>query len=489
MTTAVEPMQGVGAAVVEPAVKEPSDISLPRNIKLGMFHIGSAVAEVLTQGVWNRVAIAEMGLQATPVALLLSLKYLLTPLAIWAGQRSDSADFFGYRRLPFVWGGRLLMAFSAILLGAVTVGMAQTAESLAGWLGLLIAFLIFSVGSALSGTTFLSLIYDITPRAQRTRTVSVVWFFLILGFALGGILFGVLFREQADPLHFLGQHIGGSVMGGLVPNALLQGFMVACIVAALIMAAIWFVALVGEEKPVRGKRAAQATDSARVPFRQALKIAWSNPQTRLFFSFLGMSTVFFYTQDVILEPFGGQVFGISVAHTSRFSAYWGTLTLIFIIASLFLARRFPQRVNNMALSRWSMYVLIGTFGLLAVCALLQIRPLVTIGLVVMGVGLGLWTVGTLGLMMDMTRAWGIGLYLSLWTISETLARGVGTVLGGVVKDLGFALSGQYHLAYGLVFVVQTVGFVASLLVLNRISVEAFQRSAAPSAETVVAQQI
>jgi hypothetical protein len=70
-----------------PATPAAANVSLPRNIKLGLFHLGSSMADILASGVWNRIAINELGLASTPVALLLALKYFLAPLSVWIGQR------------------------------------------------------------------------------------------------------------------------------------------------------------------------------------------------------------------------------------------------------------------------------------------------------------------------------------------------------------------------------------------------------------------
>jgi MFS transporter, BCD family, chlorophyll transporter len=436
-----------------------ASLSLPRNVKIALFHVGSSMADILALSVWNRIAIVELGLAATPVSLLLGLRYFLAPLSIWIGQRSDVAPWRGYRRLPYIWGGRLIIVLSYFLLGLCTVSLADNKDNGLAWIGLFVAFLMFSIGSALSGTTYLSLIYDITPEKQRTRAVSVVWFFLITGFALAGIAYG-----------------------RLLPQYTREGFLTLFFIAPLIMGILWFVSLIGEEKPVTAREASPAVQ--RRPFLKDLKTVWSNGQTRVFFGFLALSTLFFYTQDSILEPFAGQVFNMPLATTSRFSAYWGTMTLIGIIASLWLARRFRRTDGNTSIARWGIIILLAAFGLFFISAVAQIRPLVTIGLIVMGLGLGAWTVGTLGMMMDMTRAWGAGLYLALWTVSETLARGLGVVVGGVVRDVALSISGQLPVAYGSVFLLEVIGFAVSLVVLSRVNVSAF-RQQTPTAEAAL----
>jgi len=435
------------------------NLSLRRNFKLASFHIGSSMADILALSVWNRVAIVELGLAATPIALLLGLRYFLAPLSIWVGQRSDVAPWRGYRRLPYIWGGRLMMILSYVLLGLGTVTLADNRDNILGWIGLVAALVLFSVGSTFSGTTYLSLIYDVTPERQRTRAVSVVWFFLIAGFAGAGILYGVL-----------------------LPHYSREGFLALFIIAPLIMGALWFFSVWREEKPVTVVQPVAPIEKR--PFLQDLKTVWANQQTRVFFLFLALSTLFFYAQDSILEPFAGQVFGMELKQTNRFSAYWGSMTLVGIVVSLWLARRFPKSFNNVILSRWGVATLLVTFALFFLSAVAQIRGLVTINLIVMGIGLGMWTVGTLGLMMDMTRAWGAGLYLALWTVSETLARGVGVIIGGVLRDVTLSLSGSLSTAYGAVFLMEAIGFAVTLVVLSRVNVYAFQQQT-PAPDTVL----
>ena len=100
-------------------------LSIQRNFKIGTFHIGSAMADVLGSGVWNRVMIQDLGFAATPVGLLLALRYFLAPLAMWAGGRSDQTNVRGYRRLPWIIGGRLSMAVGYLMVAIATVELVR----------------------------------------------------------------------------------------------------------------------------------------------------------------------------------------------------------------------------------------------------------------------------------------------------------------------------------------------------------------------------
>jgi len=133
--------------------KQPEQrLSILRTMKIGSFHIGSTFVDLLTSGVLNRVLISDLHIWATPVALLSALRYLLAPLSIWAGYRSDTRPIFGMHRLPYIWTGRLLMVLSLPLLPVVTVLLAASRSSPLGWALAILAFLIYGVGSLLSGS-------------------------------------------------------------------------------------------------------------------------------------------------------------------------------------------------------------------------------------------------------------------------------------------------------------------------------------------------
>src|SRR5687768_3092560 len=112
----------------------PDNLSIKHNLKLGTFHIGSTMADVLGSGVWNRIMIENLGYAATPVGLLLALRYFMAPLAVWAGEKSDLPGWRGYRRLPWVWIGRLMMIAGYILIAFSTVALVSSGSI--GWLGI-----------------------------------------------------------------------------------------------------------------------------------------------------------------------------------------------------------------------------------------------------------------------------------------------------------------------------------------------------------------
>jgi BCD family chlorophyll transporter-like MFS transporter len=63
--------------------------------------------------------------------------------------------------------------------------------------------------------------------------------------------------------------------------------------------------------------------------------------------------------------------------------------------------------------------------------------------------------------------------MGAWTIAHQLAEVVGNILGGVLIDGAFALSGSYLVAFGAVFGVEIIAAVLGLALLSRISLSAF----------------
>jgi BCD family chlorophyll transporter-like MFS transporter len=457
-------------------------LSLWRNIKIAFFHLGSGMADVMATGVWNRIMISDLGFSATPIGLLIALRYFLSPLGIWAGKMSDRRSVLGFRRLFWIWLGRGMMALSVAVLGFATADLvrdvARTGVTGAAdawhWLLIIVSLVTFSLGNALSGSTFLALIYDRSAPHQRGRAVGVVWTFLLLGFTVGGILFAVLLPAGE----------GGRAVGALAysPDALLTLFLI----AAGLLAALWFFSLLGEEKrstgaavphgeadpAMSGADPAMAGAEHNTSIRRDLKIAWASPTMRAFFGFLALSMLFAFSQDLILEPFGAEVFGMDARVTTRFTAYWGSMSILATVVFLVLGRRF-RWLNNMRMSMIGVAVLAATFALFAFAAFAEVRGLITVGLITLGIGLGIWNVGALGLMTEMSPFGRAGTFLGFWTLVVTLARGVGVSGGGIARDVMLTLTSSPALSYGLVFLIAGAGLVVSMIFLRRADTSAF----------------
>jgi BCD family chlorophyll transporter-like MFS transporter len=418
-------------------------------LKIGSFNIGSAMVDILTASVWNRVMITDLGAGATPISILLALRYLLAPLSIWAGFRSDTKPIGGLRRTPYIWIGRALMLLAVILL---PISLWQLSIDLAnpiGWVLALVIFIAYGTGTSISGGPFLALIHDRTPAAKRGVAISIAQTLLLLGFAISPIVFGRLLPAYSP-----------------------EQFQALAIFTSLGAALFWFFAIWREDRKVTAGEVKQ--HAARPRLGALLKQMWADGRTRRFAVFLSLGAIASFAQDAVLEPFGGDVFGMTVEQTTRFSAYFGMGVLVLMaITSLVTRQRRPEQQTRPAVIGLS--VMIAGLALLALAGLAHIRWLIIPALLVFGGGFGVYTIGGVSLLMAMTTEKEAGAYLGLWTMIQLVSRGIGIGLGGVVRDVMLALTGSQALAYSSVFILEAIGLSVCIAVVLRLDVVGFAR--------------
>ena len=97
------------------------------------------------------------------------------------------------------------------------------------------------------------------------------------------------------------------------------------------------------------------------------------------------------------------------------------------------------------------------------------------GLVVFGAGFGLYTFGGLSLMAVMSPDPHSGAYLGLWTVAILVSKGLGTFMGGLIRDLMLAVQDQAALAYAVAFGVSAIGLVAAAMILTGLDIIGFAR--------------
>jgi len=443
-------------------------LSVGRNLKIGLFHLGSGMADVLTTGVWNRIMITDLGISATIVSLLAALRYFLVPIGIWAGRISDRTRILGTRRIFWIWLGRAFMVMSTFGLGFGTAEFVRNLETgipVQAWLIVIVSMILFSLGNALSGSTFLALIYDRSTEEQRGRAVGIVWTFLLLGFTVGGIFFAILLpsSEGEAGLSFTADDIFRmfAIAGGLF-------FL------------LWLISILGEEG--RGTGATEGTHTEEsTSLMSDLALVWRSPAMRAFLFYLSLSMMFAFSQDAVLEPFAGDVFEMSASTTNRFAAYWGGASILISLVSLRLLKY--RWFTHTSLSQIGVVILFITFILLTAASALYIEPMIIPGLLLLGTGLGFWNIGTLGLMMDMSPLGRAGTFLGFWTMIVTISRGIGVSTGGIVRDLGLFFSGDLQIAYAVVFSIPAIGLLVALYHLNRVHVEDFKDELDAPADT------
>lgn len=397
--------------------------------------------------------IVNFGLPALPVGLLLSLRYLLSPLSLYAGFRSDHTIFLGYRRTSYIWLGRALMVASLPLL-ALSVGRFDAApnESL-GWVFAIASFLLYGTGTLLSGSPFLAFVRDSTPPARQGLAASVVETALIIMFAVVGISFSLVIQEYS-----------------------LAGFWELTIATMLIGGFFWIFSIAGIEKRTRAviQTVGMTTRKEAAHFHATFAKILADPRPRAFAVFLAVATAAAWMQEVILEPFGAQVLDATLAQTTRYSSYWqGATALVLILAAIVWRKRRAER--QVPIAQIGLSIMALGMALLTVVALTAQASFVILPLLVFGIGFGLFTFAGFQLLIVMTSETDAGAYLGLWTVTILLSRGIGISLGSALRD-GFAsLTNSAALGYALVFVISALGLFLAPFLLQRVNILSFAR--------------
>ncbi|MBI5876303.1 MAG: BCD family MFS transporter [Chloroflexi bacterium] len=425
----------------------PPRLPRARMARLMTFQIGSAMADILVASIWNRVMIVELGVPAWPVGLLIAFRYLLAPLSLYAGFRSDTRPLLGYRRTAYIWLGRLLVWLSFPLLPWTLARFATDRGDPLGWLAAFAGFLMYGVGTLFSGSPLLALVRDAVPPARQGLAVSLMETALIICFPIVAIAFSIALRAYS-----------------------LEAFWQLVLVTMAVSGFFWIFSVAGVER--RGE--AETAPAADLPFMPVVRAIWQDRRARGFFAFLSLATLSAWAQDAILEPFGAEVFRAGLGETTRYSAYWQGATVVTLLATAWLGRRrYPEQQTRIA--QGGIAVMAAGMALMAVAALGAEARLFQLSLVIFGGGFGVYTFGGLNLMTAMTSDAQAGAYLGLWTIAILLSRGVGIGLGGLLRDVLKALVGAPAPAYGAIFALEALGLALALLALARVDVPGFAR--------------
>lgn len=437
--------------------------------RLGLFQMGLSMMSILTLGVLNRVMIKEIAIPATLGSLVLAIPYFIAPTRILFGQVSDARPLFGYHRTAYVWMGAGIFAIAAFLIVQViwqlnnsgisdSTGIWSTATI--GWLAVLsLVFAIYGLAICASGTTFAALLVDISEEDNRSQIVGIVWSMLMVGIIVGAIISSSLLKQ----------------LDGNAPLADLQSAINRLfLIVPSIVFGLSIIATVGVEKKYSRflNRSILSNREDNISLSSAWKILTASPQTGLFFTFLLVMTISLFMQDPIVEPYAGEVFKMPLADSTKLNVFYGTGILIsYGVTGFFIVPRLGKR-KTIKLG----CILVAAAALLIGFSGFSANPSILKGsLVIFGLATGFVTTAAVSLMLDLTIAEAAGTFIGAWGLAQSISRGIATVVGGTVLDIGRQLlPDNLVLAYGLVFTLEAVGMLVSIGFLNRVNVTEFK---------------
>ena len=421
------------------------DMPLPRLLRLSLFQISVGMAMVMLIGTLNRVMIVELHVSASIVSIMVALPVLFAPLRALIGHRSDNhRSEIGWRRVPYIWIGSLLQfgGFSVMPFALLVLAGAGQAAQAPAWFGPLaagVAFLLVGSGMHTVQTAGLALATDLSPPAKHPQVVGLMYVMLLVGMMGSALLFGPLLADYS-------------------PGRLIQVVQGAAILTlALNVVAMW------KQEP-RSRQRRPGTPVAE-SFGQAWQLLGQTPQWLRRLAALALGTMGFAMEDVLLEPYGGQVLGLTVGQTTLLTATFAGGGLIgFAWASRVLSRGTdPLRMAALGVAigvlAFAMVIAAGSIGSAA---------LFSLGAFAIGLGGGLFGHGTLTATMQSAPPGRAGLALGAWGAVQATAGGLALGLGGVLRDAFDWLTrgtGGYAAVYSLeaVMLGLTLGLLWPLL--------------------------
>jgi BCD family chlorophyll transporter-like MFS transporter len=425
------------------------ELPLGRLLRLSLFQVSVGVAMVLMIGTLNRVLIVELGVPAWLVSLMVGLPLVFAPFRAFIGFRSDNHySALGWRRVPYIWmgtllqfGGLAIMPFALLILSGDTHGpmwIGQVASAL--------AFLLVGAGLQTTQTAGLALATDLAPEDVRPNVVALMYVMLLVGMVGAGLAFGRLLANFSEIR--LIQVVQGA----------------AVLTMALNLTALWKQEARGTVRAAVVRKTVKFLDSWHefLKHRRAIR----------FLVTVGLGTAAFNMQDIVLEPYGGEILHLPVAATTTLTAMLagGMLAALLIAARCLVHGADPYRIAAYG-------AVLGLFAFAGVifAAPMESALLFRLSVLLIGFGGGFFSVGTLAGAMARERNGETGLALGAWGAVQATSAGLAIALGGAVRDgvtslavhgsLGTALSGP-STGYGVVYQIEIILLFATLVAIG-----------------------
>ena len=402
-----------------------AELPLSRLLRLSLFQVSVGMAAALMVGTLNRVMIVELGIAAWLVALMVALPIIASPFRALIGHKSDTyASVIGWRRVPYIalgsglqFAGLALLPFSLLLMtGEGRFGLAWVGHITAG-----ISFLLLGAGLQTTQTAGLALATDLATEEARPRVVALMYVMLLVGMVGGGAVLSLLLAD------FSPTRLVQVVQGAGVVTVILNGW------------AVW-------KQEARDPNRRRTVAEPAAPFKPRWQSFIAQPKARRFLWAVGLGTAAFNMQDVVLEPYGGEILHLSVGATSALTAMMAGGSLVaFALAARWMAKGGdPYRVASVG-------VLMGlpAFAAVIFAAPLDAPWLFRLGTSMIGFGGGLFAVGTLTAAMTLEKREHIGLALGAWGAIQAFAGGLAIALGGAIRDGVSTLATQGSLGVAL----------------------------------------
>jgi MFS transporter, BCD family, chlorophyll transporter len=411
-------------------------------VRLGLVQTAIGGIVVMTTSTLNRIMVVELALPAILPGLLVAFHYFIQVIRPRMGHASDS----GAKKTPWIIGGICVLALGGF--GAALSTALMASYLVLGIACAALAFFLIGIGVSISGTSLLALLAKGVNDERRAAAATIVWLMMIFGFAFTSIMAGK-FLDPYEPYKVV-------VISGIIS-----------IIAVLVTIGALYRLETPElqNSPVHAER--------KTPFRQALAEVWADGNARRFSIFIFISMFAFSSQDLILEPFAGIVFGYSLGQTTSLSGvqHSGVLMGMLLVAICGSSR---LRAYCGSLRLWMIYGCVAS-GIamlgLAIGSMVGPEWPLRFNVFLLGLANGAFSIAAIASMMRLAVAGGAGkegVRIGLWGGAQAIAFGVGGLLGAAASDIARALMESQSLAYASVFSIESGLFIASAYLASKV---------------------
>ena len=415
-----------------------------KRLQLALIHTAVAITLVPINSTLNRVMIFDLGISKTLFTLLAIFPYLLAPIQVAIGSFSDRNPIFGYRRTPYILLGLILCVIGVAV--SPQVAILITEDFTLGIIVGILAFGAWGMGYNLSAVSYFSLATEISGQKGRGATIATMFFVMVFGLIATGITLGRLVPEYT-------------------PEALSRAFIIVA-ASALTLGLIGIFKL---ESPASESSAAHPAE--HYSLKEMTAAITANPTAKIFFVYLLLLLAAILSQDVLLEPFAAQAFGMTIEATSRIVSISSTFTLVAFIVAGFMEGRVQKKV----IAQIGNLGALAGFVIIIISGLMQNLSAFYVGIILLGFGTGISTVANLSLMFELTVPEKVGLYIGAWGFSNGLSRLTGLLMAGVVADVATYITGNSLSGYLVVFGIEALLLLIAAILLTRIDVAKFKK--------------
>jgi BCD family chlorophyll transporter-like MFS transporter len=425
-----------------------------KTLRLSIIRVGIGWMFALLTFNFNRVSIADLGAIAVIVTSLIGLHHFLAPFQLVWGRLADRYPLAGYRRTPYILLSALVGSLVFLALPSLAVGLGER-----GWQATMLALVllvVFGLAMAANGTATFALIAEVTSERERGVVVAVTHTFLVLSAIISA---GV--AKQFMPVYDPAQM---QALYNLTPFIA---------VGTTLLGVVGMERRISRQEHVALLSRAEVENRAENAFAVGLRLMRTNRQVRLFFAFVLLAIMGVFLQDTILEVFGDEVFGMTVGETNGFTQIWGGGVLLGMLLIGVLTAFVPLSKKLIA-TVGGLGTALG-LGMVALSSLLIQRALIDPALLLMGFSVGLFNVGAMSMMMEMTVEGHTGLYMGLWGMAQGLGNGLANICAGALHTALIETQALVPTAaYGLIFGLEALVMVVAIALLRGISVQAFK---------------